>query len=106
MISLGAIIHFPLFIEPGTHRITHMVNLLETSLLPVGRSLNAEAALKLLELRAPIHLQERMDDLADRCGEGSATDEELCEYDSMITAANVIAILQAEARRVLSYPLT
>jgi len=80
-----------------------MVTLLETSLAPVGHSLNSEAAQKLLELKAPSSLQERIDDLADRCGEGLASDEELSEYDSMIHAANVIAILQAEARRVLSH---
>jgi hypothetical protein len=79
-----------------------MVNVLEASLEPVGRSLNREAARKLLDLKAPSELQERMDALADRCGEGVASDEELSEYDSMIHAANVIAILQAEARRVLS----
>lgn len=80
-----------------------MVSVLETSLEPVGRSLNSEAALKLLELKASVALQERMDVLADRCGEGLASGEELSEYDSMIHAANVIAILQAEARRVLSH---
>jgi hypothetical protein len=79
-----------------------MVNLLEASLEAVGRSLNQEAALKLLELKASPILQERIDALADRCGEGVASDEELSEYDSMIHAANVIAILQAEARRVLA----
>lgn len=79
-----------------------MVSVLESSLEPVGRSLNPEAALKLLELNASPLLQQRMDVLADRCGEGVASDEELSEYDSMIHAANVIAILQAEARRVIS----
>jgi hypothetical protein len=79
-----------------------MVNVLEASLEPVGRSLNSEAARKLLELQAPTLLQERIDALADRCGEGVASEEELSEYDAMIHAANVIAILQAEARRVLS----
>jgi len=79
-----------------------MVSLLETSLEPVGQSLNPEAALKLLNLRASAALQERMDVLADRCGEGIASGEELSEYDSLIHAANVIAILQTEARRVLS----
>jgi hypothetical protein len=43
-----------------------------------------------------------MDVLADRCGEGIASGEELSEYDSLIHAANVIAVLQMEARRVLS----
>ena len=79
-----------------------MVSLLETSLEPVGQSLNPEAALKLLALKASPELQERMDVLADRCGEGIASGEELSEYDSLIHAANVIAILQTEARRVLS----
>jgi hypothetical protein len=81
-----------------------MINVLEASLEPVGRSLNREAALKLLEIKAPPLLQERIDVLAERCGEGVASDEELSEYDAMIQAANVIAILQAEARRVLSDP--
>jgi hypothetical protein len=55
-----------------------------------------------MDLKASAALQLRIDALADRCGEGLATDEELSEYDSMITAANVIAILQAEARRALA----
>ena len=81
-----------------------MVSMLEMSLEPVGQSLNSEAALKLLELKASAALQERIDALADRCGEGIASGEELSEYDSLIHAANVIAILKAEARRVLALP--
>ena len=76
-------------------------NVLETSLGPVSRSLNATAAKKLLDLRAPELLQQRMDELASLCSEGAASGEELSEYDAMITASNVIGILQAEARNLL-----
>ena len=77
------------------------VGILEVSLEPVTRSLNAAAVEKLVSLRASDELQERMDELACRCNEGLASGEELAEYDVMIAAANVIAILQAEARQRL-----
>jgi len=79
-------------------------NLLESSIEPVSRSLNAEAASELLKLKASAALQQRMEELAERCGEGLATGDELAEYDAMIQVGNLIAILQADSRKLLSRP--
>ena len=43
-----------------------------------------------------------MEHLARRCTEGELTAEEKAEYDVFVSANNVIAILQAKARAVLS----
>lgn len=75
---------------------------LETSLGSVSRSLNAGAARKLLALRANDALQQRIDELGALCNEGTASGEELAEYDAMIGAANLIGILQAQARKRLA----
>ncbi len=76
-------------------------NVLEASLEPVSRSLNADAARKLLKLRAPVAMERRINELATRCNEGAASSQELAEYDAMINASNLIGILQAEARNLL-----
>jgi len=74
---------------------------LQASLKPVSRSLNATAARKLLKLRASSALEKRIDELATLCNQGLASGEQLAEYDTLIQTGNVIAILQAEARRLL-----
>ena len=76
-------------------------DVMEISLAEVGRSLNAAAAERLLDLRAPTAMQERVDELASLCNEGSASSEELAEYDSLINTSNLIAILQIHARKAL-----
>lgn len=100
--------HFQLSVSSISIRIARMRagNLLESTLEPVSRSLNPEAAGKLLGLKASAALQRRMDELAERCGEGLASGDELAEYDSMIQAGNLLAILQADARMLLSKPET
>jgi hypothetical protein len=82
-----------------------MATNIETKLLdgildPVTRCLTPEAAQKLVELRANSDLQKRMDELAEKAGEGQLSDEERAEYAAYISAANVIAVLQAKARRL------
>jgi hypothetical protein len=58
----------------------------------------AEAARRLLALRADEQTQLRVDDLANRNTEGQLTPEELAEYESIVNAAELLAILQAKAR--------
>jgi hypothetical protein len=77
-------------------------DLLDRLLDPVGRALSPEAARRLVALRADGEAQARIDDLADRANEGQLTSEERGEYESLIAAANVIAVLQSKARAVLS----
>jgi hypothetical protein len=75
---------------------------LDRLLDPVGRSLNAEVARRLVGLRADPEAQGRMDELADRCNEGRLTSDERAEYEAYVAAANAIAVLQAKARAVLA----
>ena len=56
----------------------------------------------LIELHADKELQARLDELADRNTEGVITHAELDEYDEYLRAAEVIAVLQAKARRALT----
>jgi hypothetical protein len=76
--------------------------LLDRILDPVGRALSPEAAKQLLALRADADTQSRIDGLADRANDGMLTPDERAEYESLIGAANLVAILQAKARAVLA----
>ena len=78
-----------------------VTNLLDRILSSVSDCLTPEAARKLIDLRADPAVQKRVDDLADRNTEGLLTPEEREEYEAYITAANIIAILQAKARATL-----
>jgi hypothetical protein len=69
---------------------------------PVSRSLNMEAARKLVRLKADALTQARVDELARKCNEGELTSEERAEYERYVTAGNLIAILQAKARLLLA----
>ena len=75
---------------------------LERLLDPVSRSLNIEAARKLVQLKADAKTQARVDELARKCNEGALTAAERSEYERYVTAGNLIAILQAKARLLLT----
>jgi hypothetical protein len=47
-------------------------------------------------------MQARIEELADKCTEGTLSEEERQEYDSMMRVGNFVAILQAKARRLLA----
>jgi hypothetical protein len=75
---------------------------LKRLLAPVSRSLNVEAARKLVRLKADAKTQARVDELARKCNEGDLTPREQSEYERYVTAGNLIAILQAQARLILA----
>jgi hypothetical protein len=75
---------------------------LDRILDPVGRALSAEAARKLIAVRADVEMQHHIDELADKANEGTLDPAERAEYESLITAAEVVAVLQAKARSVLA----
>jgi len=75
---------------------------LERLLEPVSRSLNVEAARKLVRLKADAKTQAIVDELARKCNEGELTAQERAEYERYVTVGNVIAILQAKARLLLA----
>lgn len=75
---------------------------LERLLAPVTRSLNVEAARKLVRLKADARTRARVDELARKCNEGELTPQERAEYERYVAAGNLIAILQAKARLLLA----
>jgi hypothetical protein len=75
---------------------------LDELLDPVTRSLNVTAARRLVRLKASAKVQARVDQLARKCNEGELTPSERAEYERYVTAGNLIAILQAKARLILT----
>jgi hypothetical protein len=75
---------------------------LERLLEPVSRSLNVEAARKLVRLKADAKTQARVDELARKCNEGELSAKERLEYERYVSAGTLIAILQAKARLLLA----
>lgn len=70
---------------------------------PVVRTLTPKVARALVELRADPEFQARMDELAEKCNEGSLSPEEKDEYETSIRFGSFIAILQAKARALLKH---
>ena len=60
-----------------------------------------DVAARLVALSADETTQNRLDELGDKSTEGLLTPEERSEYEAYVTAIDIIAILQAKARRVL-----
>jgi hypothetical protein len=81
-----------------------VAEILNKLLDPVGQALNTSAASALLSLRADAEAQAQIDDLANRCNEGELTAAEQAEYESLIAASALIAVLQAKARARLATP--
>ncbi len=76
--------------------------LLEQLLEPVSRILNRESAEKLVRLRVNAKTQAYIDKLGRKCNEGKLTDVERAEYEACVATIDLIAILQANARSLLS----
>ena len=63
--------------------------------------LTPESARKLVTMRFDAKAQARIDELARKCNEGRLTDQESREYETYVHTIDVIAILQAKARKLL-----
>jgi hypothetical protein len=75
--------------------------LLERMVEPIGRVLTPQAAAEILEVRADEETQRRIDELADKCNEGTLTIAESSEYQEFISLFNILTVLQARALTVL-----
>jgi hypothetical protein len=75
--------------------------LLERMVDPIGRVLTPEAAKDILDVRADVETQRRIDELADKCNEGTLTADERAEYQEFVSMFNILTVLQAKARNVL-----
>jgi hypothetical protein len=76
--------------------------LLDEMLDPLSHCLTPDAARRIVELRATPEAQRRIEELADKANQGQLSDDERQEYQTYIVASNLIAILQAKARRLLA----
>ncbi len=68
---------------------------------PVSRCLTPEVAFKLVQLRADLEVQARIEELAEKANEGQLSPEEYAEYETYVEAIDFIGILQAKARAIL-----
>jgi hypothetical protein len=72
--------------------------ILDRILKPISDSLNREAADKLLSLKADPSIVARLSKLARKCNDGVMKPAERLEYESLVLAGELVAILQANAR--------
>lgn len=75
---------------------------LDRLLDPVRDCLTPEVAARIVALRADETAQARLDELAERNAAGTITSGERAEYESLVQAGNLIAVLQAKARAALA----
>ncbi len=71
---------------------------------PIFRTLPPATAMQITKLTADSTLQERVRYLAERSNEGELTEAEGTEYLALIDAGDILATLQAIARRTLHDP--
>ena len=75
--------------------------LLERIFDPFRDVLTPESARRVLAWRADDETERRLDELGDKCNEGTITAAEREEYETYVRSIDFIGILQAKARAVL-----
>lgn len=81
--------------------MTKTLPLLTQLLHPLQDCLTPEVAERISALRADASVQSRLETLAMRNVEGTITPEERSDYESLVSAGNLIAVLQAQARATI-----
>lgn len=76
--------------------------LLDEFLDPLSRCLDAESARRVVALGVSASVQARVDLLADRANAGLLTADELAEYEALMNAEDIVAILKLKSRQQLS----
>jgi hypothetical protein len=66
--------------------------------------LHPEVTKRVAELHADPARQARIEELAEKCNEGTITPEEMAEYDAYIQAMDIVAVLQKKARTLIVPP--
>jgi hypothetical protein len=75
--------------------------LLDGLLEPFGACLTPEVARKLVNLQASESVIAQVEELADKCNEGTLTPDERAEYESYVHINHVMTMLKAKARKFL-----
>ena len=64
--------------------------------------LTVEQAESLIAYQGEPGLRDQIDRLAEKCNEGTLTEEEKADYEGYVRANKFVAILQAKARKLLA----
>lgn len=70
---------------------------------PIGELLTPESARRIVEWRIDEETQQRIDELADKCNEGTLTADEASQYDRYLAAFDIVAVMQAKGRAVIEH---
>ncbi len=68
----------------------------------ISKCLDEKSAKRLLRLRADPELQAHLNQLADKCGEGTLTPDEHAEYGACVKLGTYIAMLKSMLRKRLA----
>jgi len=68
----------------------------------LGRCLTPASASEIVSLQADEAARRRVEELASKCDAGTLTPDERAEYQLFVEVGDLIAILQAKARRYLA----
>lgn len=77
-------------------------NVVAGALSPLVSSFDQSALESLVRFQADKKTQQRFDELSEKASNGTLTPEEQRAYDSMVGASTVVAVLQAQAEKLLS----
>lgn len=69
---------------------------------PYFRVLSEETLRQLVEVGSDSSLDDRVEELAGKCNEGTLTAEERAEYEAYVRANTFISLMRAQARKVLA----
>jgi hypothetical protein len=81
---------------------TSATKLLGRVIEPLGRCLTPAAAKEILSLHSGQVARRRIQKLAAKCDAGALTPEERAEYTLFVEVGDLVALLQAKARRYLT----
>lgn len=71
---------------------------------PVTAALTPQVAQAIVELRPDPKIVTRVEELGRKSNDGTLTEEERDEYRRYVDAGDLVSVLKAKARRVLSSP--
>jgi hypothetical protein len=71
-------------------------------LKPLGKGMSVELAHSLAAMRADPEVQARYDELANRASEGTLSEKEKEELESLVRANTLVGLLKAEAQILLN----
>ena len=81
---------------------TTATELLGRVIAPLGRCLTPASAKEILSLHASAAARRRIAKLAVKCDAGTLTPDDRAEYQLFVEVGDLVALLQAKARRYLA----